>query len=155
MTPNSSPGGDRDHLGGATNEPPALAQRPAGFERPLERQRRPARHGTRGARHGAPACIGLGTRVYPRRAAISHGPWARTAPPTMLRVASTQPAGERGPGDLRPRVSFQPAPNPARCGSDAISVPDRPLRKRGQPAARCSERQGLRQSGGDAGGCPS
>ena len=30
MTPNSSPGGHRDRPGGATNEPSALAQRPAG-----------------------------------------------------------------------------------------------------------------------------
>jgi hypothetical protein len=89
MTPNSSPGGHRDHLGGATNEPSALAQRPAGSGRPLEGERRPPRHGTRGARHGAPACIGLSTRVYPRRPAMSHGPWPPTAPPTMLRVAST------------------------------------------------------------------
>ena len=33
MTPNSSPGGHRDHLGGATNEPSALTQRPAGSGR--------------------------------------------------------------------------------------------------------------------------
>jgi hypothetical protein len=134
MTPNSSPGGHRDHLGGATNEPSALAQRPAGSGRPLEGRRRPPRHGTRGARHGAPACIGLGTRVYPRRPAMSHAPWASTAPPTMPRVAST-------PSTLRSSGRGPQAPPQSVDRAVAVDVPHRHAVDSQRPTARSEARR--------------
>jgi hypothetical protein len=59
-----------------------------------------------------------------------------------------RPAG-RGSGLCRSRRRSSCA-----TSTSSETIASRPWRKRAQPASRCSGRQGLRQSGGDAAGCP-